>query len=194
MPRSTHRRTALNSTLAAACLGAALLAGGCAAPRATGESLAVMKTEAASALDRMAAEDPGIRGWIDASHGYAIFPSIGKGGIGVGGAYGRGLVYERGRAIATAAMTQATIGLQLGGQSYAEVVFFEDKPALDRFTAGDFEFAAQVSAVALTAGASADASFRDGMAIFTMQNAGLMYEASVGGQKFSVRMLDSGGA
>lgn len=168
----------------------ALAATGCAAPRVTEAKLATMQTNAAAAIDDFVEEDPGMEEWFDDSYGYAIFPSIGKGGIGVGGAYGTGLVYEQGNLIGTSAVSQATIGFQLGGQSYQEAIFFEDAAALGRFTAGEFEFAAQVSAVALTAGASADASFDNGMAIFTMENGGLMYEASVGGQKFSFRRLD----
>lgn len=167
-----------------------LAAVGCAAPKATGNKLVTMKTNAAGAIDDFLEEDPGIQAWFDDSYGYALFPSIGKGGIGIGGAYGTGLVYEQGKLIGTSAMTQATIGFQLGGQSYQEAIFFENERSLDRFTGGKFEFAAQVSAVALTAGASADVDFSDGMAIFTMENGGLMYEASVGGQKFSYRPIE----
>jgi lipid-binding SYLF domain-containing protein len=172
-------------------LSALPLAGvGCSAPRASGNKLVTLQTNVAAAIDDFVEEDPGIQAWFDESYGYAIFPSVGKGGIGVGGAYGSGLVYEQSRLIGTTALTQATIGFQLGGQSYQQVIFFENKRSLDRFTGGNFEFAAQVSAVALTAGASADADFRDGMAIFTMENGGLMYEASVGGQKFSFRPVE----
>ncbi|MEN8132420.1 MAG: YSC84-related protein [Pseudomonadota bacterium] len=139
------------------------------------------------------------------SHGYALFPSIGKGGVGIGGAHGKGRVYSGGKHIGDTSMTQLTIGFQLGGQVYSQVIFFEDKRALDEFTSGNFEFGAQATAVALTAGVSAAATtagssagasggkkdattvgkYSKGMAIFTVAKGGLMYEASVGGQKFS---------
>jgi len=113
-----------------------------------------------------------------------IFPNVGKGAIGVGGATGNGIAYERGRAIGRAKLSQLTVGFQLGGQSYREIIFFENKTAFDRFTASKFEFSAQASAVAVTAGASADAKYREGVMIYTQEKGGLMYEASVGGQKF----------
>lgn len=163
---------------------------GCSAQKVSSpEELATLETEADLAKREFIEQDPGMRAWFEDSYGYAIFPNVGKGGIGVGGAYGQGLVYERNAVIGTTALTQATIGFQLGGQSYQQVVFFEDKRALDTFTAGDFEFSAQASAVAATAGASADANFNRGMAIFTVQNGGLMYEATLGGQKFNFRPL-----
>lgn len=129
--------------------------------------------------------DPGMQVFFDKAHGYAIFPTVGKGGIGVGGAYGKGEVYEKGRLVGHSSLTQLTIGFQLGGQAYSEIIFFKDKATLEDFKSGNFEFSAQASAVAATAGASADADYSNGVAIFTMAKGGLMYEASVGGQKFS---------
>ena len=120
------------------------------------------------------------------AYGYAVFPEVGKAGIGIGGAYGSGKVFKGGKAVANAKLTQVTIGFQLGGQLYSEVIFFKDKHALNKFLSGDFELGAQASAVALTTGASFDADYSDGVAIFTMAKGGLMYEASVGGQKFSI--------
>jgi len=128
--------------------------------------------------------DPSMKTFFDSSYGYAIFPSVGKGGVGIGGAYGKGQVFEQGSMIGWSSLSQATIGFQLGGQAYSEVIFFEKKENLVRFTSGEFAFAAQVSAVAATAGASKDAGFRNGIAVFTQAKGGLMYEASVGGQKF----------
>jgi lipid-binding SYLF domain-containing protein len=140
------------------------------------------------------------------SYGYALFPTIGKGGIGIGGARGKGRVYAAGEYIGDTTMTQLTYGLQLGGQVYSQVIFFEDRRALDEFISGNFEFGAQATAVAITAGVSAEATtgggtsagasggrndattasggFRKGMAIFTVAKGGLMYEATIGGQKF----------
>jgi lipid-binding SYLF domain-containing protein len=118
------------------------------------------------------------------SYGYVIFPNVGKGGIGIGGAAGKGVVYERGSIIGKAQLTQVSIGFQFGGQAYREVIFFETKEALDRFKGNNFEFSAQASAVAAKTGASANVKYRDGVMIFTQQKGGLMYEASIGGQKF----------
>jgi lipid-binding SYLF domain-containing protein len=138
------------------------------------------------------------------AYGYAVFPTIGKGGIGVGGAHGSGRVYQKGAHVGDASMTQLTIGLQLGAQAFSQIIFFEDKRSFDDFTSGNFEFGAQASAVAITAGASAQAgttgtsasgsgtqdhaqtkgAYNKGMAVFTVAKGGLMYEASLGGQKF----------
>jgi lipid-binding SYLF domain-containing protein len=119
------------------------------------------------------------------AYGYAVFPSVGKGGIGIGAARGKGYVYERGRLVGRSTLTQVTIGFQLGGQSYSEVVFFNDRAALDDFKLGHTKLDGQVSAIALTARASGDLAYRKGVAIVTMAKGGLMYEASVGGQRFS---------
>jgi len=142
------------------------------------------------------------------AYGYAVFPSIGKGGIGIGGAHGSGRVYEQGAWVGETSMNQVTVGFQLGGQTYSQIIFFADKAAFDKFTSGKFEFGAQATAVAITASASAQAStgggagasagtsasdaktageYQDGMAVFTVAKGGLMYEATIGGQKFSYK-------
>ena len=118
------------------------------------------------------------------SYGYVVFPSIGKGGIVLGAAHGRGVVYEQGEVIGEAKMTQVTLGLQWGGQSYSEVIFFDNAATLESFKKGELEFSGQVSAVAITAGASADIAYEEGVAVYTVTKAGFMYEASLGGQKF----------
>ncbi len=128
--------------------------------------------------------DAGLAKWFSSSYGYLIFPNVGKGGIGIGGAAGNGVVYQGGKMIGKAKMTQVSIGFQWGGQAYREVIFFETKAALDRFRDSKYELAAQVSAVAATAGASANAKFKESVAVFTQQKGGLMYEATVSGQKF----------
>jgi lipid-binding SYLF domain-containing protein len=145
--------------------------------------------------------------FFDNAYGYAVFPSVGKGGFVVGGAYGTGHVYEKGKVIGEAKMTQVSVGLQLGGQEYSEIIFFEDQRALKEFTSGNFEFAADASVVAITAAASAKASttgasagasggkhdaatvgkYNRGMATFTVAKGGLMYEAAIAGQKFSYK-------
>jgi lipid-binding SYLF domain-containing protein len=137
------------------------------------------------ALAEFTKADPGLQKQIDKAAGYAIFPSVGKGAIGIGAAHGNGWVYQRGVLVGKTSLTQVTVGLQLGGQAYRELILFKDQTALDDFKRGNFEFGAQASAVAVTAGASADLKYNSGVAIFTMAKGGLMYEASVGGQKFS---------
>ena len=132
-------------------------------------------------------KDPGMSTFFNRSYAYVIFPNIGKGAMVVGGAGGKGLMFRNGAALGEAKMTQVTVGFQAGGQAYAEVIFFENKAAFDNFTESKYEFAAQVSAVAAIAGASADAAYNDGIAVFTMAIGGLMYEASVGGQKFKYK-------
>ncbi|HZP85362.1 MAG TPA: YSC84-related protein [Burkholderiales bacterium] len=147
------------------------------------------------------------REFFKSAYGYAVFPTIGKGGIGVGGAYGKGRVYQHGRYVGDSSMVQLSIGFQLGGQAYSQIIFFEDQRAFKEFTSGQFEFGAEASAVAITlsasakantAGTSASASTTEhhakavgeyvhGMAIFTVAKGGLMYEASIGGQKFSYK-------
>ena len=143
-----------------------------------------LRKDVEATIAKFKENDPGLQGWFAKAHGYAVFPSVGKGGIGVGGAYGRGQVHEKGALLGYTTLTQATIGFQLGGQAYSEVIFFRDAEALRRFTSGTFEFSAQASAVAATAGASADVDYTGGVAVFTMARGGLMYEASIGGQKF----------
>jgi len=164
---------------------------GCAAQRIDSEEeRTVVLSESRIAVDTFIDADPGIQTWVNESYGYAVFPAVGKGAVGVGGAYGQGVVYRQGEPIGTTALSQGSIGFQLGGQKYREIIFFEDREALEAFTTGRFEFAANASAVAVEAGASAAADFYNGMAIFTMTTGGLMFEASIGGQKFTYRRLD----
>lgn len=133
--------------------------------------------------------DPLMKALFDKAYGYVIFPNVGKGGIGVGGAAGNGVVYQQNKRIGMAKLTQLSIGFQAGGQAYREVIFFETKKELERFKESKFEFSAQASAVAVTEGASANVKYTDGVMVFTMQKGGLMYEASIGGQKFKFNKL-----
>jgi lipid-binding SYLF domain-containing protein len=119
------------------------------------------------------------------SHAYVIFPNVGKGAIGVGGAAGSGAVYERGKYIGAAKMVQVSVGFQFGGQAYREVILFENKDALDRFVNDKLEFSGQFSAIAVKEGASANVKYRDGVMVFTQGKDGLMLEAALGGQKFT---------
>jgi lipid-binding SYLF domain-containing protein len=128
--------------------------------------------------------DPKMTNLFSKAYGYAIFPNVGKGAVGIGGASGNGVAYEKGAQIGMAKMTQVSIGFQAGGQTYREVIFFETKADLERFKENRVELSAQVSAVAAASGASANAKYVEGVMVFTMQKGGLMFEASVGGQKF----------
>jgi len=130
-------------------------------------------------------KDPEIKTFFDHAYGYAVFPSVGKGGWVIGGAYGTGKVFQHGQIVGSTSIIQGTIGFQLGGQVYSEIVFFKDQKAFDRFKSGRLEFDAQVSAIAVTLGAAAKAAYEDGIAVFVMTKGGLMYEASVGGQSFT---------
>lgn len=144
------------------------------------------------------------------SYGYAVFPTIGKGGFGIGGARGKGRVYVGGNHVGNTTMTQVTIGFQIGGQGFSQIIFFQDERSFREFSGGNFEFGANASAVAITAGASASAStsgasagasggkkdattagtsYYKGMKVFTIAKGGLMYEASIGGQKFSYKSV-----
>jgi lipid-binding SYLF domain-containing protein len=146
-----------------------------------------------------------VQPFFKSNYGYAVFPTIGKGGIGIGGAYGKGQVYQGGKVTGETSLTKVTIGFQLGGQAFSQMIFFKDKRAYDEFTSGNFEFDATASAVAITAGAQAKAgtegagagasagpatgkqakaSYHKGMAVFSHIKGGLMYEAAIGGQKF----------
>lgn len=147
---------------------------------------AELDAKAKEALAAFLEADPGAQRFVDKAAGYVIFPTVGKAALGVGGARGKGLLYENGEVTAIVTLTQLSFGFQGGGQAYSEFIFFEDAATVETFKKGNFELAAQASAVAVKMGASADASFDGGMAIFTHVKGGLMYEAAVGGQKFKV--------
>ena len=128
-----------------------------------------------------------LKPYFKKARGYAVFPNIGKGGFGIGGARGKGEVFEKGNVIGSTILTQVSIGFQLGGQAFSQIIFFKDKKSLDRFTEGNFEFGASASAALITEGANASADYSDGVAVLTFSKGGLMYEASIGGQKFSYK-------
>jgi len=127
---------------------------------------------------------------FDSAYGYAVMPSVGKGGAGIGAAHGDGQVFEKGKLIGTCEMTQFTIGLELGGQKFDEVIFFESKDTLDKFRSSEWAMSAGVNAVAAASSASADAKYQNGVLVFTIAKGGLMVEASVGGQKFKFTPID----
>jgi lipid-binding SYLF domain-containing protein len=135
--------------------------------------------------------DANMKSLFDNAYAYVIFPNVGKGGIGVGGAAGGGIAYEGGKAVGKAKMRQVSVGFQFGGQAYREVIFFENKAEFDRFKEGNYEFAAQASAIAVNKGASANVNYKNGVMVFTQEKKGVMYEASIGGQKFSFEPFKS---
>ncbi len=149
-----------------------------------------MDAKAQEAKAAMLSDDSSMQRFFDSAAAYVVIPTVGKAGIGVGGARGTGLLYEGGKPTAKVTLTQLTIGFQWGGQAYSEFIFFQNQAALDDFKRGNYELGAQASAVAVTAGVSADAAYDGGVAIFTRAKGGLMYEASVGGQKFKVETVE----
>ena len=149
-----------------------------------------------------------VKPFLENAYGMVVFPTVGKGGIGIGGAYGKGQVYKGGEATGEASLIKATIGFQLGGQAFSQIIFFEDERAYNEFTSGEFEFDASASATVITAGVQAKAgtqgasasatagpatgaqaktNYKKGMAVFLHAKGGLMYEAALGGQKFSFK-------
>ncbi len=146
--------------------------------------------EVKEAIELFKKTDPEMNKIFESSVGYAIYPRVAKGGFGIGAARGTGQLIEKGKTTGEAKLTQVSIGLQLGGQVYAEVIFFENDTTLTNFKESKLEFSAQVSAVAAAEGASKNAKFEHGVAVFTLAKGGLMYEASVGGQKFKFEKYD----
>ena len=161
------------------------LLGSCATAPASREDKAALVAAATSRLQQIQTEDPALGALIQKGYGYALFPHVDKGGLVMGGAYGRGVVYERGQHIGYSDLTQGSVGVQAGGQSFSELLVFETKAALDRFKAGQFGFAADASAVVLTSGVATKANFVDGVAVVVQPIGGVMVEAAIGGQQFT---------
>jgi len=143
-----------------------------------------------NALHAMFKKNPDLKAKLDTSYGYAIFPEVKKGAIIIGGAGGYGIVYKEGEMTGTSKLSQASIGLQLGGQKYIELILFKNKQAYKTFADGKVKIEAQVSAVAISASESLDAPYQNGVLVYTMATKGLMFSAAVGGQKFSFEAID----
>jgi lipid-binding SYLF domain-containing protein len=173
--------------LIAMCCAAATLAS--AAPVASPVDPRAAK-ETVDAIEMLKAADPDLSIWFANAAGYAVFPSVTKGAIGIGAAHGTGQVFEKGVLIGSASLTQVSLGLQLGGQEFYEVIFFETKETLENFKKSQLTMSAQLSAVAAAEGASRDAKYQQGVVIFTLAKGGLMFEVSVGGQKFKFTPLN----
>jgi lipid-binding SYLF domain-containing protein len=164
---------------------AAMIMMGCETAPKTEADRSNLVDESKLALNQMKADDPTLTDFVNQAYAYAIFPSVGKGGLIAGGAYGHGIAYEQGNMIGYTDLSQATVGAQIGGQTYSELLTFQSKADLDRFTTGKIRFDANASAVALKSGAGASAKYTDGVAIFVRTTGGLMAEASIGGQQFT---------
>lgn len=144
----------------------------------------LLRTQADASLQKFRQQNGALGQLIEQSYAYAVFPEVTKGGVGLGGAYGRGVVYERGQFIGYTDLSQGTLGPQLGGQEYEQIILFEDKASLEHFKAGNLEFAAQASAIAADKASSTDADYERGVMVFSRGRGGLMFEAAIGGQKF----------
>lgn len=148
-----------------------------------------MARESRAALERFVDHDPGLQDWVNHSYGYVVFPEIGMAGLGVGGGFGRGMAFRGGQPVGRATASQATIGAQIGAQSFSQVIFFKDDAAMRVFQRGNFEFSARATAVIATAGAAATTSYERGVAVFVLPRGGLMAEATIGGQRFTFEPL-----
>lgn len=153
--------------------------------QANASASSALDAQATATIDRFRAKDPSIDPFLRNAYAYAVFPSIGRGGLIVGGGGGDGVVFQGGQRVGTAKVAFGTIGAQVGGQTSSQIVAFQNEAAFNQFKANQLEFAANASAVAATAGGAAAANYANGVAVFAMPNAGLMLDASIGGQKFT---------
>jgi lipid-binding SYLF domain-containing protein len=175
-------RFSLKNSMGLAMAGAALAV--FAATATAGESESELVSKAHQAVAAIEKTDPGMRAFLNRAAGYVVFPGVGKAGLGIGGAHGDGVLFEGGKPVGKASMTQVTVGAQAGAQKYAEVIAFESEKDLAKLKEGKLEFSGNVSAVAIKSGVSKASHFENGIAVFTHAEGGLMYEASMGGQKF----------
>lgn len=143
-----------------------------------------LMADAQKAKTTLMNKDAGLAQYFDNASGYVIFPNVGKGGLIIGGASGNGILYENGTAMGASNLKKLNVGLQAGGQAVIEVIFFETEAALAKFKEGNFQFSAEASAVIAEEGKSKNANYDDGVLVFALPKAGLMADASVGGQKF----------
>jgi lipid-binding SYLF domain-containing protein len=178
-----------NSSLFLAASAASLALIACSTAPKSVEGRTDIRHDSNGAVVRAETNDPTMTKVLNDAHGSAVFPKVGKGAVGVGGAYGKGVLFQGGQIVGYCDVSQASVGLQLGAQTYTEIICFEDQKSFDRFKTGNFAFDAQATAVALKSGAGANAKYSNGVAVFTMDEAGLMFEAAIGGQKFAYQAL-----
>lgn len=162
----------------------AILSVGCSTVPERPEAKAVLSAEVKETIAIFKEKDPEIQQFFDISYGYAVFPKVAKGAIWLGGAYGKGEVYEQNEMVGYCSMSQATLGISLGGEYFREIIFFKERNDLEVFKTDEFTFSAQITGVAATIGAAAKADYQAGMAVFITTDKGLMVDASLGGQKF----------
>lgn len=180
----TRNRAAIFAAAALATLSASATFSGCAATRTAEADKDQLFKDVGVAIAEFKKADPGLELWFDHAYGYAVFPRVEKIGVGVGAAGGQGVVYDQGVSTGNSRMSQADLGLQLGGRSYREVIFFEDAATLADFTDGSFELAGNFAAYLAEEGAASKATYQDGVAVFVMPTGGVMLDISVGGQSF----------
>lgn len=193
-PQTEFTVANLRRTLAlvaiAALLGIVAIAASCSTAPKSASDRRALTADANAFVLRAKETDPSLRRFFDDCVGYAVMPEIGKGGLVVGGAYGKGQLFDQsGRLVGYCDVSQGSIGAQIGGQTFGEIVFFQTDRAMQNFKSGKFALSAQASAVALQSGAAAAAKYTDGVALFLMNPKGLMLEASVGGQQFGYQAL-----
>jgi lipid-binding SYLF domain-containing protein len=162
-----------------------IVVSGCATAPESPQAQAVLSAQGSEAIALFKEKDPSIERFFKQSYGYAVLPRIFKGAIWLGGAYGKGEVYEKGQMVGYCDMSQATLGFSFGGEYFRELIFFRDKSDLDRFKMDQYAFSAQVTGVAVTAGTAAKIDYKSGMAVFVMPDEGLMIDVSLGGQRFN---------
>ena len=162
----------------------AVMVPGCTTVPQTYEARQVLNSQVEETIAVFKKRDPEIKEFFEGAYGYAVFPKVFKGAFWVGGAHGKGHVYEQGRMVGYSTLSQATIGFSFGGEYFREIIFFREKKHFDEFTSEEYAFSAQVTGVALTSGAAAKADYEDGKAVFIIAEKGLMVDASLGGQKF----------
>lgn len=182
-------RTILSSVMLGCSVASAAWVGGCATSPPSEAGRNALTQEARGTLAAFEAADPSLRGMLDRAPGYAVFPDVGKAGFIAGGAYGRGEVYENRRLVGYADLSQGTLGLQIGAQTYDELIIFFSQEQLNRFKSNQFVFSANVSAVAIKPGVAAAADHSKGTAVFIHPRGGLMAEASIGGQQFTFNSI-----
>jgi lipid-binding SYLF domain-containing protein len=176
----------MNKSLLATILAVGIVVlAGCTTVPQTYEEKAVLSAQVTEVIAIFKQKDPYIQRFFDSSYGYAVLPKVFKGAVWLGGAYGKGLVYEKGKMVGYCDMKQASLGFSFGGEYFREIIFFKDKVDLSRFMNEEYTFSAQATGVAATAGAAAKADYKAGMAVFITTDKGLMVDASLGGQKFT---------
>lgn len=171
-------------SLVVALVGVVLVTMGCATVPQESQDRTLLKEQASQTVQRVADRNPAVKPYMASAVAYAVFPHIGKGGLIFAGGYGRGILYERGKMVGYCDATALSVGAQIGGQSYSELIFFETPAAVADFKSGDFTWSADVQAVAADQTASSRAQYHNGAAVFIVDEAGLMAEAAAGGQRF----------